>query len=334
LKRTNLILVAALLSAIGFSHYKQAEFKSRSKSAAGAIFLTEEGKRRFVCSGTLFAHIQNGDGLFLTARHCVYQDADPEEGIPASFTGPEEVSFSSNEQGPFYKVFPYKVSNTDDVAILEVVNGQGLPTVRLGDEHLLQAGDPLTNYTYAMDFGKMPMELRAVAPSFEHLPNGLITNYAVWTHSMPVNGFAAPGSSGSGLFDSRQRALVGIVVAGSPRMSSLTIAIPVSRVWNLLSDTHSMDISPKASPEALRIPDDVFKLKFGKEHTFTLIVHGADPQFTQAGYTFKAVTDGFELSDDFYYKVPVYIDMIAGEYRLTSTKEGASVQAIIVAKAE
>jgi hypothetical protein len=296
----------------------------------------QEGKRRFICSGTLFAHALNGDGLFLTARHCVWQDGDPEEGTQPGLLGSEEVSFSDNEQGPFYTAVPYKISTTDDVAILRLVNGVGLPTVRFGDEGRLQPGDTLCNYTYALDFGKMPVELKAVSPVFNHFPASLLTNYPVWSHAMPVNGLAAPGSSGSGLFDPKQRSLVGIVVGGGPSLGSLVIAIPISRAWRLLSDP-AQDFSIKPAPESLRIADDVFKAQFGKEHPFKLSVHGSNPQFTQNGYTFRVNTFGYDLSSEFYYDVPVFIDVTsAGNYRLTSTNgpdgSGPSVGATVIAK--
>jgi hypothetical protein len=341
MKRTTILgLVAVLalahLAGAGVSRYSRWEFAVRSKQAAGAIFLMQDGKRRFICSGTAFAtEKKSGDVYFLTARHCVWKEADPDEQTPAGLLGSEEVSFSDNEQGPFYTAVPYKISATDDVAILRLVNGAGLPTVRFGDEGRLKSGDALTNYTYAMDFGKMPVQLRAVTSVFNHFPTAILTDYPVWSHAMPVDGLVAPGSSGSGLFDARQKALVGIVVGGGPRLSTLAIAIPISRAWRLLSDPASSQQDFSAKPVLpLRIPDDVFKSQFGKEHPFQLTVHGANPQFTQAGYVFKADTAGYELSSPYYYDVPVYIDVNSiGQYRLTSTAEGNfSVEVIVVSK--
>jgi hypothetical protein len=331
-----LIAVLALghLAGSGVSTYSKREFAARSKQAAGAIFLMREGKRRFICSGTMFGRTAEGDGLFLTARHCVWKDGDPEEGTQPGLLGSEEISFSDNEQGPFYTAVPYKISTTDDVAILRLVNGVGLPIVRLGDEGRLQPGDTLTNYTYALDFGKMPVELKAVAPVFNHFPNDLLSNYPAWSHAMPVNGLAAPGSSGSGLFDPKQRSLVGIIVGGGPSLGSLAIAIPISRAWRLLSDA-GQDVSPKAKPAPLSIPADEFAAKFGKDHTFKLPTQSGDAQFTQGGYVFKVDTLGMGLSPEYYYDVPVYIDVTApSQYRLfTTAKEGYSVDVILVSKA-
>jgi hypothetical protein len=335
----SVVAVAAMLHA-GFESskiYKQHEFAVRSRAASGAIFLIQEdGKRRFICSGTTIGHAKNGDALFLTARHCVWQDAsdDEENGpSPAKLLGLEEISFSDNEAGPYYTAVPYKISKTDDVAILELRNGTGLPTVALGDENRLRAGDTLTNYTFALDLGKIDILLKAVVPAFTHFPVELLKNYPMWAHSMPVDGLVAPGSSGSGLFDPRQRALVGIVVGGGPRLSTLAITIPVSRVWNLLGDPNN--VQDLSVPKPLtKIPDDVFAAQFGPEHPFTLTVHGPSPEFIQAGYKFRVNSEGYEISDDYYYKVPVYVVYISGEYRIVSTKgTGYSIDLTFLGKA-
>lgn len=341
------IVLAIVLAAGGFVHYQFVQdlkrgFTVRSRSAAGAIFLTKDGHRKFICSGTVFAvNPATGDALFLTARHCVWNDGDPDNNMAPGLVGKEEVSFTPNEEGPFYTAIPYKVSKTDDVAILTLKNGAGLPFVRLGDEHFVRPGDTLTNYTFALDMGEMDIFLKSIAPAFNHLPEGLAKNRPMWAHSMPIDGTVAPGSSGSGLFDPRQRRIVGVAV-GMTRMGGLSIAIPVSRVWNLLTDPNTQDLTPPTDapvvpiPDtaSIRIPDDVFKAQFGKAHTFKLDVQGASPQFTFGGYVFKAVTYGYPLSPKYYYDVPVYIDLNdAGKYRLTSTeKYNYSVEAVVVSK--
>ncbi len=321
MKPSKRILALALTAvlAIGVGEvYKKKEFAVRSRSAAGAIFLLQPDGRRFICSGTTIGHTTAGDAVFLTARHCVWEDADPGDiftpPTEGKLLGPEEVSFSDNEAGPYYTAVPWKISKTDDVALLILKNGGNLPVVRLGDERILRVGDPLTNYTFAYDFGKMAIAIKFVAPAFSHYPAGLLEQIPFWSHSMPIDGTVAPGSSGSGLFDPRQRALIGIAVGGT-RQGGLNIAIPVSRVWN--------------------IPDDVFKSNFGKEHTFKLTVQGPSPQFTFGGYVFRVNTGSFTLSQKYYYDVPVYIDVDAtGTYRLTSTnKDHYSVDMTLVSKA-
>lgn len=84
-----------------------------------------------------------------------------------------------------------------------------------------------------------------------------------------------------------------------------------------------------------QIPDDVLQKHFGPKHTFKLKVLGPDPEFTQAGYTFKVTIDGLELSKEVYYDVSVYIGVDetfgTGAYRLYSTaKDHYSVEILLV----
>lgn len=349
------LLVAALGLALGIRSAHKIDatvFAARSRAASGALFLDKNGSRRFICSGTVIGHTDTGDALFLTARHCVYTDGGmtwdgPE---PAGVLGPEEVSLTDNEAGPFYTAVPLKISKYDDVAILRLINGGDLPAVGLGDERLTHTGDTLTNYTFALDFGKMPLTLRAVAPVFAHPPAEMLAQLPTWAHSMPVDGTVAPGSSGSGLFDPAQRRLTGVAV-GTVQYGGLNIAIPVSRVWALLGDPNgALELpkvgtkpAPSAAPappqggddedSSLTIPPDTFKAKFGAAHPFKLTAHGPNPEFTQSGYTFRAQTGGFELDDPYYYDVPVYIALEGTAYRLTSTlhPKGATFAVTVVA---
>lgn len=86
---------------------------------------------------------------------------------------------------------------------------------------------------------------------------------------------------------------------------------------------------------ATRIPDDVLTRSFGPKHTFMLKVHGPNPEFIQAGYDFKVRTGAYSLSDELYYKVPVYINLDEAYgtnlYRIyTTAKEHYSVDIILV----
>lgn len=251
-----------LILGAAISDIRKQRFTHRSQAAAGAVFLNMAGSWRFVCSGTTIGSTRDGDALFLTARHCVYAEAEEPSfdgpGHPAGLMGEEKVSFSANEAGPFYQAVPFKVSATDDVAILRLVNGAGLPAVRLGTEARLQSGDILTNYTFALNLGRMSLTLKAVSPVFAHLSAEVLA-IPTWRYSMPIDGTVAPGSSGSGLFDPRQRALVGVVV-GTVQFGGLNIAIPISRVWSLLSDPHPQVLgSLPINPEVKSSEDETSK---------------------------------------------------------------------------
>ncbi len=84
---------------------------------------------------------------------------------------------------------------------------------------------------------------------------------------------------------------------------------------------------------AITIPESTMKSSFGKTHTFMLKSHGPNPIFPRVGYTFRAETYGYELSDKYYYDVPVYVDFDVNNkmYRLYSTVgEGYSVGVTIL----
>lgn len=236
---------------------RAADFHQVSVGASGAVFLDQYdgGNRRFYCSGTVIGHTTKGDALFLTAKHCVWQQAVDHEGLffsdvhPARLAGPEEVTFAANSGGPYYKAIPFKISRTDDIALLLLKNGAGLPEVRLGDETLNQADDRLTNYSYGLDYGKFPVSLKFIEPSLAHVPPSILEDYPEWTYAMPVSGSVAPGASGSGVFDPTRRTLIGVAV-GITEFGNLSIVVPVSRVWRLLSDPHPLDYWNYVAPPA------------------------------------------------------------------------------------
>ena len=238
------LLGVVLFFVIALPFERAADFARHSRAAAGALFLDEKDSRRFICSGTVIGHTSDGTAEFLTARHCVWQDASNGDMFnppnDAGLLGKQEVSFADNEGGPFYQATPWKISTTDDLAILLLTNGGNLPAVRLGTEQVVGVGAALTNYSFAMSMGKLDIAIRSVAPVFAHGADSFAPEYR-WDYSMPVDGTIAPGSSGSGLFDPRQQALIGVVVGASGH-GGLCVAEPVSRVWNLLADTKSEPI--------------------------------------------------------------------------------------------
>src|SRR5882762_4828655 len=82
----------------------------------------------------------------------------------------------------------------------------------------------------------------------------------------------------------------------------------------------------------ITIPEDVMARSFGKSHSFMLRSHGPSPIFSQKGYTFRVESYGYEISDEYYYDVPVYVGYNQydpknlSSYRIYTTKvEGPSI---------
>ncbi len=89
----------------------------------------------------------------------------------------------------------------------------------------------------------------------------------------------------------------------------------------------AMLVSPALAQKKIQIPASVLASRFGAGHTFKLLSGGPNPIFTRAGYTFRVESFGYILSDEYYYKVPVYVDFDKDNnmYRIYSTKEGMSI---------
>lgn len=238
-----IFLVFAYLTSVFVDDTHDRAFEAQAASATGAIYLNSHA----ICSGASFA-----PGYFLTARHCVVDEQH-------DLRGDEYISFSANEQGPFYKTEIVAISLTDDIAILRIVNGSNAPWVGLGDERRTPAGHPILNYTYALDQGKMRIEGRFIEPIYKHLPGVIPDSYPEWNYSMPVDMTIAPGSSGSAIFDAFQQEIIGVVV-GSPRYGGFGIVIPVSRVWYLTNHLaeNSVQEYQKKFPHKEIDPDEFF----------------------------------------------------------------------------
>ena len=232
LRLAALVLLASLVLGLTGLREKARSFETTVGSSVGAIFVPgENGQAQFHCSGTEIAS-SNGEGYFLTARHCV---ADPETDKIARVM---IVSFSDNQKGPFYTAHPVAISLTDDLALLELVNGADVPTVAVKSEKWLKSGDPIFNVSFPLGTGKERFHGEFMQSRFPSLPAEYLDKYTAWANAMPMNLTIAHGSSGSGVFSNREHALIGVAV-GTFQEGSYNIAIPGSRVIAFL--THLSD---------------------------------------------------------------------------------------------
>lgn len=230
MKKGRLAAVVALLSLIVGSVYTVSKATlsyvntSNSITATGAIILNG----RFECSGTEIGDTSDGDGVFLTARHCA-TDLDTNEVHHHML-----VSFSGDEMGPFYVAEPMAISLTEDIALLRLHNGAGLPKVKLEDDRHLTVGDPIYNVSFPLSTGKLVFHGQFMASHLGHFPE-MLANYPVWVNAMPMNMTIAHGSSGSGVYDTKTGKLIGIAV-GTFSEGSFNLAIPSHRIIDFLKD--------------------------------------------------------------------------------------------------
>lgn len=210
-------------------------------AAVGAISIPNpnpangDGPYAMICSGALIGY-SGTDGLFLTAKHCVWEDEDVENGVAAHFIPGEVVSFRANLAGPYYQTELYSISQTDDLAVLKVVNVASavnpiVPEV-FEDEGQLSAGDPVENVSFPLDMGKMEFHGSFVAPIFPHVSR-MFKDYSQWNRSMPVDITIGHGSSGSPLFDSQTHRMIGVMV-GTSGEARLMVAEPFTVIADLL----------------------------------------------------------------------------------------------------
>lgn len=198
------------------------------RAVTGTILIPNRGHLEMICSGVETGYDSDGNGVFVTARHCVF---DPDVNM---FYRGEVVSFSADGSGPYYPTELYAVSNTDDLAILKLKGAGSQPVAKIEDEHQLNPGDPVDNVSYPEFMGKLEFHGSFVAPSWPHVPEDIIVDFPEWIHAMPVDITIAPGSSGSPLFDSKTHAVIGIMV-GSTGAGRLMVAEPITRMMVMIA---------------------------------------------------------------------------------------------------
>jgi hypothetical protein len=258
-----LAFALAIAMAISPAFAKKPKSYNVEVEAVGAISIPNpnpangDGTYAEICSGSLIGYDSDGAGLFLTARHCVVNSGDPEEGTGASFIPNEVVSFNPNLNGPYYQAEPLFVAQNDDIAVLRVINADAVSVGLESDSDFrkLVAGDPVENVSFPLDMGKLEFHGSFVSPTFPHFSRSLL-NYPEWKRTMPVDITIGHGSSGSPLFDSRTHKVIGVMV-GTTGEGRLMIVEPLSVIEDVIS--HRAENSPVAFANS-HFPKEQFRL--------------------------------------------------------------------------
>lgn len=195
-----------------------------------------DGPYAMICSGSLIGYDGDGNGLFLTARHCVW---DEENGT--GFIPNEVVSFRGNLKGPYYQTELAEVSQNDDLAVLRVINAESAVHPIVGEViesdsefEQLVAGSPIENVSFPLDLGKVEFHGNFVASEWPHYSRYL-QDVPQWRRTMPTDITIGPGSSGSPLFDSRTHKLIGVMVGAFTSTGRLTIAESPVAIFDILN---------------------------------------------------------------------------------------------------
>lgn len=202
---------------------------SRNQDAVAIVLVEYTTAERF--SGTGFA--VDSSGLLITNRHVLY-------GEDGSRT-PRRlgVMFAGSRQ--LWQARVVGTAEDADLAVLKVEIRGGTPRVHglAGDDARPQRGDPVAIIGYPLGFD-LPMDRLANTPIAEPTLTAGTVSKAI-EQVLQVDGYGAPGSSGSPIFDQSGR-VVGVLYGGErASQGRLIYAVPVRRVRTLLREVGSRD---------------------------------------------------------------------------------------------
>lgn len=321
MKRLLALALALVLSLpIGAINHPKG-FEGKLWASTLALYGTKGKDTRFICTAEPIEKIDGGYRI-LSAGHCVQEQ-------------PAGVTFSIAEEinGPTLPVTLVKAYDGDgmDFSLFDLKTTKTYQLFELGDENELSIGDQTINPNFSLGLGK---QLSRGIVSSMPMGNNQECDDGSCVGKFLVQQYAGPGASGSAIISAKSHKVVGLLVSEFGAQVGFAIE-PMSMFAKFLAGPGQMRKSDKAVVIELvsfLIPDADFTAQCGSAHPFKLTVHGPNPIFIQGGYKFQVQTDGFELSDDYYYDVPVFINASADGYRLESTKEGFSVEVIVLGK--
>ena len=312
-----LLLALALLFPISVGSIQSPTgFAGKLWASTFALYGTRGPVTHFICTTEPIEKIAGGYRL-LSAGHCV-------QSTPADlqFSVAEEIG---GARTPVKMVKAY-LGEDVDFALFELKTDKVYPVFELGTEKDLKVGDAIINPNFSQGLGKqLSMGVVASMPitkSEDCEDAGCVGKFI-------IHESAGPGASGSAVLSVKTHKVVGVLVWEFEGKVGFGVE-PISVFVKFMAGPNQPH--PGVAPVSAVIPDNVFAAQFGEEHPFTLTVHGPSPVFVQGGYKFRAETDGFELSDDYYYNVPVFIAQDENGYRLTSTKDGVAVDVTALEK--
>jgi S1-C subfamily serine protease len=201
----------------------------RNQDAVAIVLVEYTTAERF--SGTAFA--VDSAGLLVTNRHVVY--GEDGRRTPRRLG----VMFAGSRQ-----LWAARVVGTAadaDLALLKVEIRGGTPRVHAlaGDDAAPQRGDPVAIIGYPLGFD-LPMDRVASATIAEPSLTAGTVSKAI-EDVLQVDGYGAPGSSGSPIFDQAGR-VTGVLYGGErASQGRLIYAVPVKRLRALLREVGSLD---------------------------------------------------------------------------------------------
>ena len=191
-----------------------------AKDGAAIVFIAIEEAGGAFSSGSGFN--VSPSGLVVTNRHVV-QDA---QGHPARRV---KVIFD-NTPGAWKSAHVVKVSPTDELAFIKIDEAGSYPSVAgVARQSALRVGTPvaLMGYPLGTSTAGMGGDINTLRPKSTL---GLGTVSKILADTLQFDAFAAPGSSGSAVFDARGF-VVGVLFGGQPESNGrILYAVPSDRL--------------------------------------------------------------------------------------------------------
>lgn len=225
-----LALVVALLFAIGtavptFAGYE--ELFSTVKSTSWGIYVRTTGGMSAVCSATAFDS-NPAFTLMLSAGHCFL--GNDLKRTDFLVTQDHRTFYKASLLKSGFKPRQGKNDNSSDTDDYEG-NDWSIVKAEVGNQPVLPVGNS-TALTLGEDiimvgvpFGVDFLGAQGIIGSKD-----LSLSKLVWNHYYGANIYVAGGNSGTGVVSVKQRAVVGIVVAGPGSQSNMMIFTPVDRI--------------------------------------------------------------------------------------------------------
>jgi S1-C subfamily serine protease len=195
---------------------------SRNQDAVAIVLIEYTTAERF--SGTAFA--VDSSGLLVTNRHVLFGEDGTKKPRRLG------VMFASSRQ--FWQARVVASAQDVDLAVLKVDIRGGTPRIHglAGEDAAPRRGDPVAIIGYPLGFD-LPMDRVANSPVAEPSLTAGTVSRAI-SQVLQVDGYGAPGSSGSPVFDQAGR-LVGVLYGGEKASQGrLIYAVPVAPLRALL----------------------------------------------------------------------------------------------------
>lgn len=197
----------------------------QARAAAWAIYIRGDSGLQAVCSATAYKSTR-AETFLVTAGHC-FMDAATKTDFLVTQNHFTFIPAKMRATGMRLKQGATRPYNRDDYDgddwAIAVASVGGKPVVPIGKSSSLVIGEDLivVGVPFGMDF----FAVQGIVGSTD-----LQLSTYIWNHYYGAHIFIAGGNSGSGVISTKQRRVIGILVASPGIQSSLAVFAPIDIV--------------------------------------------------------------------------------------------------------